>query len=215
MLSPETLAHIAMAAGFPEAQRIGLTAKQFWPPRDADVKVGAIQLFFSSHHSHLERTSSMLLEERIRCSRLRRMAIKMLRNFGPHGKSALEKLSSVAVTLRVNDPKLEFLYAYEVEKDVDGSPVLRGIPIMRHRPVLSEAGAAFCVAEEARSRVFFDIEETLIVWEGFAAIVARDYDWFCSGSYVDEEMDPDVEAWEAVEASEDEEAWWSSSNESA
>ena len=157
----------------------------------------------------------MLLEERIRCSRLRRMAIKMLRNFGPHGKSALEKLSSVAVTLRVNDPKLEFLYAYEVEKDVDGSPVLRGIPIMRHRPVLSEAGAAFCVAEEARSRVFFDIEETLIVWEGFAAIVARDYDWFCSGSYVDEEMDPDVEAWEAVEQWWWWSAWWSSSNESA
>ena len=45
--------------------------------------------------------------------------------------------------------------------------------------------------------------------------MARDYDWFCSGSYVDEEMDPDVEAWEAVEASENEEAWWSSSNESA
>ena len=121
----------------------------------------------------------------------------------------------MAVTLRVNDPKLEFLYAYEVVKDVDGSPVLRGSNFMRHRPVLSEAGAAFCVAEEARSRVFFDIEETLIVWEGFAAIVARDYDWFCSGSYVDEEMDPDVEAWEAVEASENEEAWWSSSNESA
>ena len=59
MLSPEILAHIAMAAGFPEAQRMGLTAKQFWPPREADVKAGATQLFFSSHHSHLERTSSM------------------------------------------------------------------------------------------------------------------------------------------------------------
>ena len=162
------MAHIAMVAGFPEAQRIGLTAKQFWPPRDADVKVGAIQLFFSSHHSHLERTSSMLLEERIRCSRLRRMAIKMLRNFGPHGKSALEKLSSVAVTLLVNDPKLEFLDAYEVEKDVDGSPVLRAIPIVRHHPLLSDAGAAFLVADSF-SPLIFDIEKPLIIWEGMAA----------------------------------------------
>ena len=62
---------------------MGLTAKQFWPPREADVKAGATQLFFSSHHSHLERTSSMLLEERIRCSRLRCMAIKMASNVPP------------------------------------------------------------------------------------------------------------------------------------
>ena len=43
MLSPEVLAHIAMAAGIAEGQRMGLTAKQFWPPREADVKTVATQ----------------------------------------------------------------------------------------------------------------------------------------------------------------------------
>ena len=43
MLSPEVLAHIAMAPGSPEVQRMELTAKQFWPPREADVKAGATQ----------------------------------------------------------------------------------------------------------------------------------------------------------------------------
>ena len=37
-----------MAAGWPEAQRMGLTARRFWPARDADVKVGATQLLSGS-----------------------------------------------------------------------------------------------------------------------------------------------------------------------
>ena len=85
---------------------------------------------------------------------------------------------------------------------------------MRHRPVLSEAGAAFLVADMLSPRIYHK-EKPLIIWEGIAALVARDYDWFgcgSSGGHVDEETE-DVEASEDVEAWEDEEAWWSSSNE--
>ena len=89
MFAWDILVRIAIAAGFPEAQRLGQTAKWLLPRRDIDVDVGAMQLFFSGCHAHLISSSRILLEEKSRSAALRRMAIRILKNFGPHGSVAI------------------------------------------------------------------------------------------------------------------------------
>ena len=85
MFALEIFLRIAIAAGFPEAQRLGQAAKWLSPRREVEVAVGAVELFFSGRREHLISASRILFWEKSPSAALRLMAIGIMRNFGPYG----------------------------------------------------------------------------------------------------------------------------------
>ena len=143
---------------------MGRTAKWLLPPRDTDVKVGAVNLYFSAYRTHLDRAWEILDNSTCMCPALRRMCIEIIQNFGPHGEDYLENLVRIATLHGLHDPMKLFMLGFDGYKEPRNKMTAMGmayVQYMNATPI--ERHKAF------RSHPTFQ-------YESFAAVICQDYD---------------------------------------